>query len=82
MAGRQAWVPVVAYTLAAGVGLSRMALDRHWSSDVFVGAIVGHFIGRLVVRDHGRQRRLTPMLAWTGRGFAISVFYDLEPGVR
>jgi membrane-associated phospholipid phosphatase len=80
--GRQAWVPVVAYTLAAGVGLSRMALDRHWSSDVFVGAIVGHFIGRLVVRDHGRQRRLTPMLAWTGRGFAISVFYDLEPGVR
>jgi membrane-associated phospholipid phosphatase len=80
--GRRAWVPVLAYTLAAGVGLSRMALDRHWASDVFVGAIVGHLIGRLVVRDHGRLKRLTPMLAWTRGGFAVSLYYDLDPRGR
>jgi membrane-associated phospholipid phosphatase len=80
--GRRAWVPVVAYSLAAGVGLSRMSLDRHWASDVFVGAVVGHLIGRLVVRDHARRRRLTPFAACSPRGFAISLFYDLEPAER
>lgn len=35
-----AWVPVVAYTIAAGVGLSRMTMDRHWASDVAIGAVV------------------------------------------
>lgn len=80
--GRRAWVPVLAYTLATGVGLSRMALDKHWSSDVLVGAVVGHLIARLVVRDYGRRRRLTPMLACSPRGFAVSLFYDLEPPGR
>ena len=72
------WVPVVAYTLAGGVGLSRMALDRHWASDVFVGAVVGHLVARLVVRNHERYRRVAPMIACTGRGFAISLTYDLD----
>ncbi len=73
------WVPVVAYTLAGGVGLSRIVLDRHWASDVFIGALVGHFAGRLVVRNHDRRRRLIPMVACTGRGFILSLSYDLDP---
>jgi membrane-associated phospholipid phosphatase len=73
------WVPVVAYSLAAGVGLSRMALDKHWASDVLVGAVVGHMVARLVVRDHERRRRIVPLLACTGRGIALSVFCDLDP---
>jgi membrane-associated phospholipid phosphatase len=80
--GHRAWVPVVAYTLATGVGLSRMALDKHWSSDVFIGAAVGHLVARLVVRDYARRRRLVPMLACSPRGFAVSLFYDLEPAGR
>lgn len=76
---RSGWVPVVAYTLAGGVGLSRIVLDRHWASDVFVGALVGHFVGRLVVGNHDRRRRLLPMVACTGRGFALSLSYDLDP---
>jgi membrane-associated phospholipid phosphatase len=75
---RHAWVPVVAYTLAAGVGLSRMALDKHWASDVAIGAVLGHLIARLVVRNHGRPQRLVPALACTGRGLALSIFYDLD----
>ncbi|MCK7480481.1 MAG: hypothetical protein M0C28_27020 [Candidatus Moduliflexus flocculans] len=34
------------------MGFSRVALDRHWASDVFVGAVVGHLVSRLVVRGH------------------------------
>ena len=76
---RSGWVPVVAYTLAGGVGLSRVVLDKHWASDVFVGALVGHFVGRLVVRNHERRRRLTPLVACTAGGFAISLSCDLDP---
>jgi membrane-associated phospholipid phosphatase len=74
----RAWVPVVAYTVAAGVGLSRMTLDRHWASDVAVGAVVGHLVARLVVRNHERRQRIVPMLACTGRAVAFSVFVDLD----
>jgi membrane-associated phospholipid phosphatase len=73
-----AWVPVVAYTLAAGVGLSRLALDLHWASDAAVGAVIGHFVARLVVSNHHRRRRIVPMLACTGRGVSLSVFWDLD----
>jgi len=73
-----AWVPVVAYTLATGVGLSRVALDHHWASDVAVGAVIGHLVARLVVHNHDRRQRLVPMLACTGRGVSLSVFWDLD----
>jgi membrane-associated phospholipid phosphatase len=74
----RAWVPVVAYTVAAGVGLSRMALDLHWASDVAIGAVLGHLVARLVVRNHDRRQRVVPMLACTGRAVSLSVFIDLE----
>lgn len=73
------WVPVLAYTVASGVGLSRMTLDKHWASDVFCGAILGYSIGRLVLRNHERRGRLVPMLACSRGGVALSVFYDLGP---
>jgi membrane-associated phospholipid phosphatase len=79
---RSGWVPVVAYGLAAGVGLSRVALDKHWASDVLVGAAVGHFVGRLVVRDHDRRKRLVTLVACSPRGFSVSLFYDLGPAGR
>ena len=76
------WVPVLAYTVAASVGLSRMALDRHWASDVLVGAVVGHVVSRLVVRNHRRRQRLVPALACSGRAVVLSLSYDLGPGSR
>jgi membrane-associated phospholipid phosphatase len=72
------WVPVVAYTLAGGVGLSRMTLDKHWASDVFIGAVVGHCVARFVVRNHERYRRVAPIVACTGRGVAISLIWNLD----
>jgi membrane-associated phospholipid phosphatase len=73
------WVPAVAYAVATGVGLSRMTMDKHWSSDVFCGAVLGHAIARLVVRNHDRPGRLVPMLACSRGGVALSIVYDLGP---
>ncbi len=42
------WVPILAYTLASGAGLSRIYDDKHWASDVLFGAALGYGIGRLV----------------------------------
>jgi membrane-associated phospholipid phosphatase len=73
------WVPVLAYTIAAGVGLSRVTEDRHWMSDVFVGAVVGHLIARLVVRSHTRRQRLVPVLGCSGRGITLGFHYNPDP---
>ena len=40
----------VLYTGAAAVGLSRMYNNRHWASDVIMGAAIGTFAGMKVVR--------------------------------
>ncbi|HEY4306292.1 MAG TPA: phosphatase PAP2 family protein [Gemmatimonadaceae bacterium] len=52
---RSTWVvgPLM-YTGAAAVGLSRMYHNRHWASDVVMGAAIGTFTGRKVVQySHG-----------------------------
>jgi PAP2 superfamily len=46
--GRQhKWVPYVAYGGAALIGLSRMSTSDHFTSDVFLGAVLGYGIGRV-----------------------------------
>ena len=50
------WVPWVAYTLASLTSLSRLYDDRHWASDVLLGASLGHFITRAIYKmDEKRQ---------------------------
>lgn len=44
------WITPVAYTLAATPGLSRMFLNQHWASDVFLGAFIGTVAGQKVLR--------------------------------
>jgi len=65
--GRQApWVPYVAYSAAALTGVSRVARQRHWATDVLAGAaaglFAGHFIGRLHGEDPG-SFPITPVIA-------------------
>lgn len=40
----------VLYLLAVGVGLGRVADQRHWLSDTITGMLVGHAFGRVIAR--------------------------------
>ena len=44
-------VPVLAYSLASLVGISRIAQNEHWSTDVLTGAAIGYISGKQVVNN-------------------------------
>lgn len=52
-------VDILCYSVASMVALSRVHLEKHWMSDVFMGSAIGYFIGKKVCdlndqRDQGR----------------------------
>jgi membrane-associated phospholipid phosphatase len=53
---RTPWVTVLAYGGAAAVGWSRIYDDKHWTSDVAAGALIGIVAGRGAVRLLHRGR--------------------------
>lgn len=55
---KQKWIVGTAmYGGATLVGLSRMYNNKHWASDVMMGAAIGTFSGRKVVRYHHTHPR-------------------------
>ena len=46
---RHRWVPWVAYGLATAIGFSRVTVQAHFASDVFVGAVFGYSISHYIV---------------------------------
>ena len=71
------WVPWVAYGWASLTAASRVALERHYVSDVVAGAALGQSIGRMVVvRAHGevpeRTQRWSPIVDPVTGGYGIA----------
>jgi membrane-associated phospholipid phosphatase len=72
------WVPWLAYPLAGLTALGRVNTERHWASDVFMGAAIGHFVGRMVTRyspflqDAGLQVRPLGQQGAAGLSLALS----------
>jgi membrane-associated phospholipid phosphatase len=52
------FVPILAYTAATLIGLSRITENKHWATDVFAGAALGYLSGRLVVNNYHRYAKL------------------------
>jgi membrane-associated phospholipid phosphatase len=50
------WVGVAAYSIASLVGLQRIYVERHWASDVVVGAAIGSVVGKSVVYLHKEKK--------------------------
>ena len=50
------WVPWAAYSLATLTSIARMYQDRHWSSDVIIGAAIGHFVTKTVYRFENKRQ--------------------------
>jgi membrane-associated phospholipid phosphatase len=51
------WVPIASYTLAGLTGLSRIYQNRHWASDVLVGAAMSHFITKGIYYFEQRKQQ-------------------------
>lgn len=51
----QWWIKIPAYTLAVSVALQRIDSRNHWPSDVFVGGVIGYWVGSMLV-DHTREK--------------------------
>jgi membrane-associated phospholipid phosphatase len=66
------WVKVVAYGLAGSVGLARIHLDAHWTSDVLAGAILGTAVGNAVVGVNDRLRARMSRSAGAGPSIAVA----------
>jgi len=49
------WVQILAYGGASAVAFSRYSGRRHYPSDVFVGSVVGYFIGSHIFHAHCRE---------------------------
>ncbi|WP_207532074.1 phosphatase PAP2 family protein [Desertivirga arenae] len=52
------WVPILSYSAASLIGLSRLTENRHWATDVLVGAALGHLSGRQVVNNYHRYQKI------------------------
>lgn len=70
------WVGVVSYSLATATSLGRVISKEHWTSDVIVGAALGYFIGRGVVKFNEKigninTFKIEPIA--TDYGFGIAV---------
>lgn len=69
------WVKVVAYGLAGTVGYARLNNNRHWTSDVLTGGVVGIYVGKTVVhfnREHHRIK-LQPIVERDLQGAELSM---------
>ena len=48
----------MAYSAATLIGLSRITENKHWSTDILVGAALGFLTGKEVVNNYHRYSKL------------------------
>ena len=51
-------IPIVSYSIASLVGVSRITENKHWASDVVTGAALGYLTGRQVSYNYHRLARM------------------------
>jgi membrane-associated phospholipid phosphatase len=71
-------VSILAYGLAGAAGLARIYDNKHWTSDVFLGAVIGTVIGKTVVKLNEERRgksrvSVVPLLGQGVQGAALQV---------
>ncbi len=65
------WVPVVSYSIATLAGLSRINDDKHWASDVFMGAALGYGMAKLIYNHNNWGVKMTPVVSSGMTGMLI-----------
>lgn len=51
-------IPIISYSAATLIGLSRLTENKHWATDVLVGAALGYLSGKQVVNNFHRYSKL------------------------
>lgn len=77
-------VPIIAYSAATSIGLSRIVQNQHWISDVLVGAALGFLSGRQVVNNYHRYSKLQLEKAKKKNTVSFNLNYSngtLMPGI-
>lgn len=67
------WVPVLSYTLATLTGLSRINDNKHWGSDVLIGAALGWGMGKLIYNRNNWGLKVLPYATSNVTGMLISL---------
>jgi hypothetical protein len=66
---------VLYYTAATFVGFSRIYQDKHWTSDVLLGAAIGELCGRVVTAAHVNKKKsnlsFAPLVSNNSAGLAM-----------
>jgi membrane-associated phospholipid phosphatase len=71
-------VSILAYGLAGAAGIARIYDDKHWTSDVFLGAALGTVIGKAVAKLNEQRREksrvsVVPLVGQRVQGAALQV---------
>jgi len=74
------WVPTILYTASALSSLSRINDMEHWSSDVFVGFLIGFYTGRTVFNQHNsdKESNLSFLPLFLPDGFGMKINWKLN----
>ena len=68
------YVPIIAYTIATGVGLSRTTENAHWLSDVMIGAALGYGIGKFVAQKHKKTNWVIFPISWNNNLMLTGIY--------
>jgi len=66
------WIPITVYSLATLEGVARMYSNKHWSSDVVIGAALGYAIGVYVVNHNQTNWQITPVVGMNYSGLGVA----------
>lgn len=78
-------VPILAYSAATLIGFSRVTENKHWPTDVLIGATLGFLSGRQVVRNYHRYAKIKEPTKPNRNRLAFSANYEyghFMPGLR
>jgi membrane-associated phospholipid phosphatase len=64
---------ILYYAAATFVGFSRIYSDKHWASDVVLGAAIGELSGIVVMKYHSSKRSVAVMPSFTGKTAELMV---------
>lgn len=68
------WIPITVYSLATLEGMARIYADKHWTSDVIIGAALGYAIGKWVVNNNKYcNLSITPAVGSNYNGLKINL---------